>query len=56
MSELTKDEKEKLGKECKCSCGKIGTYCIDPYIEDINNTEVLTCLCGNCYQEACDDI
>lgn len=49
--------KECLGETGKCEmCGEEGTYCYDPYNEDVNNEKILACLCEDCYQESCNDI
>jgi len=38
-------------------CGKQeGTYCINPYIEDVHGIEVLEYICSDCYGELVADI
>lgn len=49
-------EDKVIGKKGKCSCGLKGEYCYDPYEKEINETEVITCLCPICYQERVEDI
>ncbi|MET8278334.1 hypothetical protein [Micromonospora sp. NPDC005174] len=37
-------------------CGDPGTWQIDPYAAEIENEEVMICLCGDCLQERYDAI
>lgn len=55
---LTEEEKQMLGKQGICErCGSPnGVYCIDPYQDDVNNVEILVCLCDDCYDDLAGDI
>lgn len=37
-------------------CGADGAPVIDPYALEIDGEEIEVVLCGDCYQERCDDI
>jgi hypothetical protein len=56
---MTKEQElQLLGTQgiCEC-CGKAhGTYCYDPFDEDVNGVETLTCLCDECYDAIAGDI
>lgn len=49
-------EQKIMGKKGKCTCGKKGTYCYDPYDEDINEIQTVVCLCKECYRERVENI
>ena len=51
---LTEEERKLLGEKGVCEvCGAEGTYCIDPYAEEIYGNEILSCYCDDCYEESC---
>jgi hypothetical protein len=58
-SRLRKYERSLQKKEkMKCSsCGAdYGFLCIDPYYNEINNTQYKVRLCGDCYDSSLGDI
>lgn len=50
------NDKQNIGEECICMCGKKGEYCIEPYYEEVHNTAIVVCLCSECYYESQMDI
>lgn len=55
---MTKEQElQLLGTEGICEeCGEKGIWCYDPFDEDVNGVERLTCLCPHCYEALCGDI
>jgi len=52
------DKKKKRRHRCDC-CRELKDdviKTIDPYQQDVDNIEIETWLCDQCYQAACDDI
>lgn len=58
MKKLSNEEMIMVGQKCTCeSCGSPhGVYCINPYLEDVEQEQVLACLCEDCYDRYIDDI
>lgn len=58
MKELSKEEVKHLGQSGICeNCGdKDAIWTIDPYHEDVNQEQILVCLCEKCYMIYSEDI
>ena len=53
---MCNDEEDISCLACEMCDSMDAKYCIDPFDQDVNNTENWVYLCDDCYQDRCDAI